>query len=294
MTVVTGGVEPHRHSLRGVALFLLSLLIFASMDTTVKFLAKSLPVPVIMAGRYIVNTALMLAVLAPLQGRRLYQTNRTRWVVARGLCLALASFLMGLALQRMPVAEATAIVFLAPFVVVLFSGPALGEKVSATSWLGAGLGFVGVLCIARPGSGLDTWGVIFALANVLASACYQLMSRQLSASERPVPMLFFSAAIGAVAFGAWLPWMSQDALPTGWEWGLLFLVGLCSGLGHYLYTSAFAQAPASVLAPLSYAQMVWAGLLGWVVFSHVPDAWTLIGMGIIASAGLLSTLGRRR
>jgi drug/metabolite transporter (DMT)-like permease len=293
MTASTPTV-PHHHSWRGVFLFVLSLLIFACMDTTIKYLAQSHPIPVIVAARYVVHTLVMLVILTPFHGARIFQTTRTRWVVLRGLALAVSSLLMGLALQRMPVAETTAIVFIAPLVVVLLSGPLLGEQVGPWGWVSAVLGFVGVVLIARPGSGLDAWGLLFAVSNVATSACYQMLSRFLASTERTVPMLFYSAALGALVFGALLPWTMAGELPTATEWCLLIGVGLAAGLGHYLYTAAYRQTPASVLAPLSNFQLVWAGLLGWLAFAHVPDAWSVTGMVIIAMAGAMSALRRRR
>ena len=273
---------------------MLALMLFAGMDTTSKYLAERLPVPVIVAGRYIVHTALMLAVLAPVQGRQLFQTQRTGWVLARGVTLAVASLFMGLALQRMPVAEATAIVYLSPLVVVVLAGRLLGEKVGASAWWSVGLGFAGVLCIARPGGQLDPWGLVFALCNMSLAATYQLLSRSLSRTERTVPMLFYSAMAGAVIFGVLLPWQLQGVSPSLQEWAWLVALGAGAGLGHYLYTAAFRQAPASVLAPLSNLQMVWAGLLGWWVFAHIPDGWALLGMGLIAAAGALTALRVRQ
>ena len=287
-------VSVEQHSLRGVLLFVFSLLLFAGMDTAIKFLAQSHPGPVIVAARYFIHALLMLTVLTPLHGRALFRTVRTRWVLVRGIALAMSSLLMGLALQRMPVGETTAIVFLSPFLVVLLAGRFLGERVGGWDWAGALLGFVGVICIARPGSGLDGWGVVFALANVSLAVVYQLLSRVLITTERTLPMLFFSAAVGALLFGALLPWTFDGQWPTMTETLMMLAIGATAALGHYLYTAAFRQAPASVLAPLGYFQMVWAIVLGWVVFDHVPDGWGLVGMALIAIVGGLSALRRPR
>jgi len=285
---------PERHSVRGALLFVLSLFVFAGMDTTVKFLTQSMPVPVIAAARFLVQTFLILVIMTPFTGRAIFQTTRTRWVVLRGLSMVVSSLFMGLALKRMPVAETTALMFVAPMVVMLLAGRLLKERVGLWGWASAALGFTGVLCIARPGSGLDAWGLVFALAGVAASACYQLLSRVLGRTERTISMLFYSGLVGILLFGSLLPWTLHGLEPTGAEWWMLLGIGVAGSLAHYLYTSAYAQTPASVLAPLSYLQLLWAALLGWTVFEHVPDVGAMLGMFLIALAGISSAWRVRR
>nr|WP_293244877.1 DMT family transporter [Panacagrimonas sp.] len=272
-------------SLTGILLFVGGLFLFACMDTTVKFLVAHYPVPVVAAMRYMVHALLMLVLLGPTQGRLLIKTERTGWVLVRAACLAGATFFMGLALQRMPVAETTAIVFLSPLVVVLIAGPVLKEKVGALDWVAALAGFLGIVLIARPGGDLDIVGIAFALVAVAVMVGYQLLSRILVTTERTVAMLFYAAMFGSVLFGLTLPWFWEGPLPP-WEHQLLFLlVGACGGMGHFLFTAAYHQTEASALAPLMYAQLLWAGLLGWLVFGHVPDALSILGMLIVAGCG---------
>lgn len=288
-----------RHSpLTGVLLFVGGLFLFACMDTTVKFLVAHYPVPVVAALRYIVHALLMLILLGPTQGRLLVRTERTGWVLARAACLAGATLFMGLALQRMPVAETTAIVFLSPLVVVLIAAPVLKEKVSVLDGIAALAGFLGIVLIARPGGDLDPVGITYALCAVGVMTGYQLLSRILVTTERTVAMLFYAAMFGSVIFGITLPWFWKGPMPP-WEHQLLFLlVGACGGMGHFLFTAAYHQAEASALAPLMYAQLLWAGLLGWIVFGHVPDALSVVGMAIVAGCGVMvgiqQHLARRR
>lgn len=283
----SAAASSRNHSLTGALLFVGGLFLFACMDTTVKFLVSHYPVPVVAALRYIVHALLMVVLLGPSQGRLMVQTERTGWVMVRAACLAGATFFMGLALQRMPVAETTAIVFLSPLVVVLIAGPVLNEKVGALDWVAALVGFLGIMLIARPGGDLDTIGIAYALFAVAVMTGYQLLSRILVTTERTVSMLFYAAMFGSILFGLTLPWFWEGPLPP-WEHQLLFLlVGACGGMGHFLFTAAYHQTEASALAPLMYAQLLWAGLLGWLVFGHVPDAWSVLGMFIVAGCGAL-------
>lgn len=282
------------HPVGGVLLFMCGLFLFACMDATMKVLAAHYPVPMVAALRYWVHALLMLALLAPSHGRRLVQTTRTGWVMVRSLCLAGATLFMALALQRMPLAETTAIVFLSPLLVVLIAGPVLGERVSLTDWIAALVGFIGILLIARPGSHLDLAGIAFALCAVVVMTGYQLLSRILATTENTVAMLFVSALVGSLMFGLSLPWFWLGGLPPPQHLVLFVLVGALGGLGHFLFTAAYRQTPASALAPLMYLQLLWAGLLGWLVFEHVPDAMSVLGMCIVAACGVAVGLKSHR
>ncbi|AXQ31345.1 DMT family transporter [Solimonas sp. K1W22B-7] len=288
------GGQPATHSLRGVLLFMLGVFLFACMDSSTKYLVSHYDVPLVVAIRYIGNFLLMVILLTPSHGKALVRTQRRGLVLARGACLATASLLLGLALQRMPVAETTAIVFLSPLLVVLLAGPVLGERVGMIGWVAAVAGFGGILLIAHPGGGLDPLGTVLALCAVAVTAAYQLLSRILASTEGPVPMLFYTALVGSLVFGAYLPWSWGGEPPTPLQ-ALLFLgTGAMGGLGHYLFTAAHRHTPASVLAPMMYAQLVWAALLGWLVFGHVPEAMSILGMGIVAASGVLVALKSRK
>jgi drug/metabolite transporter (DMT)-like permease len=280
-------------TLGGIALFMLGVFLFACMDSTTKFLAERYPAPMVVALRYISQCLLMLALLAPSQGRRLVQTRRTGLVLVRAACLAVASLCMTLALQRMPVAETTAIIFLSPMLVVLMAGPVLQENVGKAGWLAAIAGFAGVLLIARPGGGLDAVGVVLALCAATANAVYQLLSRVLASTERTLTMLFFTAWVGTIGYGASLPWFWSGAMPPPLHILLFCCTGLLGGIGHFLFTAAHRHTPASTLAPVQYTQLVWASLLGWLVFSHLPDGFGVVGMIIVALAGASVALRSR-
>ncbi|MGQ0698429.1 MAG: DMT family transporter [Panacagrimonas sp.] len=289
-TPATPGSSSAHHPFRGVTLLVAGLLLFACMDTTTKVLAASYPVPVVMAVRYIVHCLLMVVLLTPTQGRKLIQTQRTGLVLVRATCLAAASLLMGLALQRMPVAEATAIIFLSPLLVVLIAGHFLRERISLVGWISAIAGFVGVLMIARPGAGLDPVGVAYALGGACVIAGYQLLSRVLVTTERTVALLFYTALVGSILFGILLPWFWEGQAPTRLQLLLFLSMGVYGGVGHFFFTAAHRHAPASVLAPMMYLQLLWAGLLGWLVFGHVPEGISILGMCVVAASGAVVAL----
>lgn len=281
--------EP-RQPLRGVLLFVFGVLVLACMDTTTKVLVATYPPPLIVGVRYVINCLLLVAVLAPSQGARLVQTKRTGLVLLRGACLASVSILMAIALTRLPVAEATSINFVAPTLVMLLAGPVLGERIRARGWVAAAIGFVGVLLIARPGAGLEPVGVLLALCAATMGAIYQLLSRVLATTERTMALAFYTALVGAIVFGLAAPWFWDGRAPRPVEVLLFLGLGVCAGVGHYIFTAAHRYAPVSTLAPLSYVQLVFAGILGWLVFGHVPTPLSILGMTVVVAAGLLITL----
>jgi drug/metabolite transporter (DMT)-like permease len=285
---------PAAQPVKGALLCLGSLALFACMDTTTKYLAEGHAVPLIVGVRYFGNLVLMTLLLGPTHGRQMVRTQRTGLVLLRALCLAAASLLIALALQRMPVAETTAITFLAPILLVGVAGPLLGERTGWIGWIATLAGFAGVLIIVRPGSGLVASGVILVLCAVVTNLGYQLLSRVLAASENTFALLFYTALTGSVLYGLALPWFIEDRVPSLFEAVLMLSLGVYGGFGHFLFTAAFRYAPASLLAPLNYLQLLWAGLLGWAVFGHVPDAMSLVGMAIVAGSGVLVALKTRR
>lgn len=277
---------PH-NTLKGFLLAAAALFLFSCMDSTTKYLTTHYNVPFVIAMRYIVHFLLMMMILAPRHSAQLIHTQRTGLVIARAVVLTIASVCMGMALQRMPLAETTAINFLAPTLVALLAGSILGEKIGAWGWAAIVTGFIGVLLIARPGGGLDAVGVAFALGAAAANSAYQLLSRLLASTEKAITLLFYTALVGSIIFGIALPWFWEKEAPSTLELILLLSMGVSGGLGHYLFTLAYRHAPASMLAPMTYLQLLWAGLLGWLIFGTTPDSMSLIGMAIIAISGLI-------
>ena len=274
----------------GVALVSCAVLLFAIADVLTKQLATAYGVVLVVVTRNLVNTGLLAVALGPSQGSALWRTNRTLLVVLRALCLAAGSLTMGLALQVMPVGETVAIVYLSPIVVMLLAWLLLGEAVSLAGWIGALVGFAGVLLIARPGAGLDPFGVVLCLMNAGLASAYHLLTRVLTRTESMSALLFHTAAIGAAVFGAMLPFQHDMIMPGWLDLALMALLGVLATLGHFLFTAAYREAPAALLAPVNYLHLVWAGLLGWLVFGHMPDGLTLTGMALVAGAGVAVAL----
>jgi drug/metabolite transporter (DMT)-like permease len=271
--------------MRGVLLVLLAVFIFACMDSTGKHLAQHFPVPMFLAARYIVNLVLLVIIFAPKHGWALVHMQRKGLVLLRGVALASSSLCAGFALKAMPVAETTAIIYLAPFGVMLLSGPILKEPVRLSGWVATAIGFIGLLLIVRPGSGLSPEGVMWGLLTIGGTVIYHLFSRLLAKTETTMALLFHTALVGTIIFGVMLPWNWPTELPQGWDAIFILALGLFSMVGHFLFTAAYRDAPASLLTPVNYMHLAWAALLGWFIFDHIPDGLSMIGITLVAAAG---------
>ena len=286
---------PAASPLRAIALLVVAVLFFVLLDSTSKYLSRDWPVSLLVWIRYGVHFLLMTVLLAPRHGRQLIATRRPRLQVLRALCLLVTSWFIVAALQRMPLAETTAIIFVAPFLVTVLARHVLGEAVSRLRWSAVALGFAGVLVVVRPGGvALPPAGIALALTAASGFAVYQVLTRALSPTERPLTLLYYTALVGTLGMTLALPWHWAGPPPDARAMLLMGAMGVFGGVGHFLLIRAFSLAPASLLSPILYVQLAWATLLGWVLFDQLPDGARLLGIAIIAVAGVITALDSRR
>ena len=214
------------------------------------------------------------------------QLLRSAFLLAATVC-----FFAGL--RYLPLAEGSAITFLAPIFIVVLSLPVLGERPTRARWIASLTGFAGILVLLRPGSSILHPAVLLLIGTAVCNAFYQLLTRKLPGDSAHTT-LFYSALIGAVGLTLALPWGFDGAALTWREAVLLFLLGLFAGLAHWLIITAFLIVPASLLTPFTYLQMIWATLFGWLVFGQLPDRWSAIGMAIIVGSGVMLALQEQR
>ena len=280
-------------TLRGIALIVASASVFALVDGLSKMLAETQSVGQIVWARYAIALPVIVLLTPRAEWRGLFRTENAIHQIARGLIPIGVSVAMVLAVRYLPLAEATVILFAAPFLVVALAGPILGEHVRPASWIGVAVGFAAVLIVARPGFSDVSYYALFPLAAAVFYALYQLVTRGLTnKGERPRTTLVWTLATGAVVATplAALTW--EPVSTTAWV--LMVSLGLVFALAQFLMVQAFAHAPAGVLAPFAYAQIVAATIVGVVFFDAVPDVWTLIGVAMIVGAGVfLARLQRR-
>ncbi len=276
--------QPERDRLRGIILLVLSVSLFGVVDGISKMLAETQSVGQIVLARYALALPVLLAASLPLDLANLFQTARPGLQILRGIAPLIIGGAMVLAVRYLPIADATAILFAGPFLVVMLSARYLGERVRLPSWIGVVAGFTAVLIVARPGFSELSRYTAFPLIAAVFYALFQLMTRRLAAAgEDPNTTLAWTLATGVVVAApvAVLTWA-----PVGLTaWLLMISLGLVFGAAQALMARAFVYAPANVLTPFSYAQIIAATLFGIVVFSAVPDRWTLAGIALIIGAG---------
>jgi drug/metabolite transporter (DMT)-like permease len=290
-------VHDPRHSghvpLPAVLLIVGAVGCFAALDAIVKFLALRYPVPLLVWARYTVQAVAILLWLGPTMRSRLFFTQVLRLQLGRGTILLLSSLCFFNALKFLPLAEATAINYTTPTLVILLSVLVLKERMTLPRWAFVAAGMVGMLLIVRPGAAILHGAALLALGAAGFYATFQIMTRKLS-GEDPRVTLFYSALCGTVLMTLILPLLDHQADMPWTHVSLILIMGLLGTLGHFMFILAFRHAPASGLTPFTYMQIVWATLVGWALFGQFPDVPALVGMAVIAGSGLLLAWHERR
>ena len=284
---------PEVHPLRrALPLFLLAGLCLSSLDATAKYLVRDHALFLVVWARY----AGQMLVVTPFAWQRagpgFWRTRHPALQLLRSAFLLAATICFFGALRYLPLAEGSAITFLAPIFVIVLSGPLLGERPEAARWFASIAGFIGILILVRPGSAIFHPATLLLVVAALCNALYFLMTRKL-ADESVYTTLFYSALAGTVGLSLALPWQLDGATPTLRDGVLFLLLGLFAGLGHWFVINAYLLAPASLLTPFAYLQMVWATLYGFAIFGQLPDRWSALGMTIIVASGLWLALQER-
>jgi drug/metabolite transporter (DMT)-like permease len=282
-------------TLQGVLLQLLALALFVAMDSLLKVMVASYPVPQLMFLRFAVHVVFVILAVRIFTGSLPWRSRAPLLQTLRSATLAMASASFIVALMHVPLADATAVMFAAPVLTVALAALWLGEKVSARRWLGVVIGLAGVMVAIRPpfltGEAVH-WAMLLPLVTAVMNTFYQLLTRKLAAEDDP-RTTFLHTSLAALALTALAqPFVWVPPAPSDLPW--MLVLGLIGAAGHCLLVLAFARAPASVLAPMSYSQLVWAGLAGVLVFGDWPDGWTLLGAAVIAAGGVLVALPARK
>jgi drug/metabolite transporter (DMT)-like permease len=277
---------------RGILMALLATVAYAVVDALSKYQAREYPVLMIGWARYFIPLVLLLAVFLPKRGKRMLRTAYPRVQAIRSVLLLSGTVFIVLAYRVMPMAETQAISFIHPVLLTVLAVIFLGEKVSLLGWAAVLIGFSGVLIIVRPGGGLFTPAVFLPLGLALTFSSYQIFTRLIAGKENSLNSLFCVLWVGSLALSLALPFVWVDPTPKG---ALFFaLIGVTSGIGHFSTIKALELAPASVLAPFAYIQLLWVAILGALVFGDFPDILTLVGIAVVVAGGLFVAASRRR
>jgi drug/metabolite transporter (DMT)-like permease len=278
---------------RALPLFLLSGLFFSTLDATAKYLVIDHTLFLVVWARYAGQMLVTTPIAWHQGGAGFWRTRHLRIQLVRSLFLVMATGCFFGALRFLPLAEASAIAFLAPMFAILFSIPVLGERPTRARWVAAIGGLAGVVILVRPGSAVFHPATALLVLAAISNAFYQLLTRKLP-NDSAHTTLFYSALVGTILLSFALPF-ADTPRELGMRDAVFFvMLGLLAGLGHGLLIGAFLRAPASLIAPFTYIQMLWATFYGYVIFGHLPDDVSALGMAVIVASGVGLVVHERR
>jgi len=289
----------------GIAAAILASVFFSINDVGIKFMAGDYPLHQIVLARATIGLMFTLGFFMRLEGG--YGNIRTKRLgmhILRGLCVVLANMMFFLGLAAIPLAEASAIFFVAPVIITLFSVFFLGERVGGLRWLAVFVGLLGTFVMLRPGAGTFQYAALFPVAAAICYAALHIFTRKLGATEKASTLAFYiqlmfvlvsllvGLTIGDGRFaGTGDP--SLDFLFRAWvmpepsDWLIMVSIGIASATGGYLISQAYRNCEASLVAPFEYVSLIMAIIWGMALFDEWPDAVAWSGMGLIFLGGLL-------
>lgn len=292
-TKATEIAHQRRQRLIGIALMCGAVALFAVLDTTAKYLSTQMDILQIAWARYTGAFVLTLFVSNPITQPALLRSGNLKLQIVRAVLLVASTVLNFLALRWMQLDEVLSIIFTFPFVVAIASGPLLGEWLGWRRWSAICFGFAGVLVITRPGFGAVHPAAAFSLAATICYGIYAVVTRIVSRVDSNQTSLFYNNAIGALLMLPVIPFVWTA--PSSWIVALMLIgTGLLGSLGHFFLIAGHRIAPASVLSPFIYTQLVWVVILGYLVFDHIPNQWTMAGAAMVIGSGLYLLYRERR
>jgi drug/metabolite transporter (DMT)-like permease len=266
---------------------------FSLLNVAAKALTGDFPVIELLWARTAGHLAFVVAAFGPRPGRRLFATRNPVFQLARSLLLLGSTAFNFVALRYIGLATAATINFTAPCIVALLAVPMLGERVGARRWMAIGVGFLGVLVVVRPGGDVTRLASLLSLGTAVCYAGYQVLTRLVAATDPPETTVGYSALVGTALTTVLVPfsWIS----PASWtQLGLLLSMGVTGGIGHYMVARAYMCAPASVVSPFNYVQLLGATATGYLFFGDVPGPTLWLGAALIVASGLSIALTEAR
>jgi drug/metabolite transporter (DMT)-like permease len=274
-----------RTRLIAIGLMCGGLLCFAFLDAVAKYLGRTYDPVQIAWIRYASHLVIAIVIVNPMTMPGAWRSNRPVLQFFRSVLLAGTTTLNFMALQTLRMDETMSIVFVTPLLVAIFAGPLLGEWVGPRRLAAIMVGFAGVLLVTRPGIGEWQDAYLYAMANSVCYAFYNILTRMVGGRDSVWTSFFYLPMFGMALLAPMLPavWVWPH---TTFDITFLIMTGALGGFGHLMLIIAHARAPAGILAPFMFTQIVWMIALGWFVFGDTPDLWTLSGATIVISSGL--------
>jgi len=268
----------------GIVLMLIGIAGFAVMDAIIKWLTADYSVPQVVALRSWFGLPLLCIFALHQGGLKTLKTRRPMVHVGRYLLVLALSFSFFWALSQMKLVDAIAITFAAPIFITALSVPLLKEPVGLHRWFAIGIGFCGVLIMLRPGMGVFQWAALVVLGSAVVYALLMITTRAFKSTESTAALMLYpqlGMSLTGIAFAPYF-WVT----PSPGDLGLFALAGLFGSVGVMCLTHAFRLGPAAVISPFEYSALIWATLLGFLLWDELPDKYTLVGAGIVILSGL--------
>jgi drug/metabolite transporter (DMT)-like permease len=282
-----------RARVSGIALMCLALVCFCALDTTAKWLNGYIPTLEVLWARYAGHFTLSLVFVNPWTTPGLLSTQRPWLQTFRSIVLVGSSIFNFTALRYLQLDQTSAIMFTTPLFVALCAGPLLGEWIGPRRWAAVLFGFAGVLLVTRPGAGGIHPAAILSLLGAICYALYNITTRILASYDPTSTTLFYSALVGLIISTIPAPWIwqtpSEPMVIAAMVW-----MGALGWIGHLFLIMAHRRAPAPILAPFIYTQIIWMIAAGFIVFGDAPNHWTLSGVAVVIGAGLYLLYRERR
>jgi drug/metabolite transporter (DMT)-like permease len=277
----------------GVLFMCVACATFPVLNSVVKLLTITYRYEEVVWARVAGHLVLVSAVFLPRRGLALLRTRQPTQQLACSLGLLGATGFFFAAAKYVGVSEAIAIQFLAPLIVVIFAWPILGERLTLWRLASVVVGFAGVLIVIRPGGAVFQWASLSVVGSAISYAIYQIYIRKVSAVDHSSTTVFYSALGCTIVASAFAPFNWRT--PDNWsDIALLCSLGFLGAFGHYCLARALSYAPANVIAPFNYTQMIGAVIVGYLMFAEVPDVYTWLGSIVIVAGGLMVGWTSRR
>lgn len=293
---MSSAIKPiEERRLLGIGLVLGGYLSFTVIDSCAKWLMEAgLPSNEVVFIRYLGQFVLVCALFLPSRGAELVVTRRPWLEVIRGLCLLGSTICNFTAIMFLPLTVTASISFTTPLMLCALSIPILGETVGWRRWLAILVGFIGVVIIIQPGGDSFHPVVLLSLLGAVFTALYFLITRKLAGVDAVTTQQFYSSAVATaclvplVALGGWV-WPANQI-----DWFAFVMIGVAALVGHQFLTTAHRFAPASVLAPFGYFQIIFMTASSWLIFNQPPGLSIFIGAPIVIASGLYIWLRERQ